>query len=172
MTPQRSNFLTKLLYEVSLKRKENPMLQKIEIDWDIHKLIENERRGFDEPPHFALRRLLGLHQPDAIDDKHTIPINNGGLPWTDEGVIIPHNSEARMEYDYGRQVYEGIFADGKLIVGSNRFDTLSKAARSLARTKAGDTTELNGWKYWKARFPGESEWRSLWDMREAARRKS
>ena len=28
-------------------------LQKIEVDWDIYRLIDNERRGFDEPQYVA-----------------------------------------------------------------------------------------------------------------------
>jgi hypothetical protein len=29
-------------------------LQKIDVDWDIHKMIEGERSSFDEPPYVAL----------------------------------------------------------------------------------------------------------------------
>ena len=35
----------------------------IEIDFDIHKLIENERKSFDESKNDALRRLLRLGPP-------------------------------------------------------------------------------------------------------------
>ena len=28
-------------------------MEKIEIDWDIRKLIEAERSGFDEPPYIC-----------------------------------------------------------------------------------------------------------------------
>ena len=35
-------------------------MRTIKIDFDIHKRIEMERRGFDDPPNAALRRLLGL----------------------------------------------------------------------------------------------------------------
>jgi hypothetical protein len=38
-------------------------LQKIDVDWDIHKMIESERSSFDEPPYVALRRLLKLPPP-------------------------------------------------------------------------------------------------------------
>ena len=87
-------------------------MEKIEIDWDIHQLIERERRGFDEPPFTALRRLLKLPEPIASAPSQPKPDAHGsGTPWTEDGVSVPHGSAARMEYDRGRQVYEGQFLE-------------------------------------------------------------
>ena len=139
-------------------------LQKIEIDWDIHKLIEGERSSFDEPPHVALRRLLKLppSKPLSLAATHN---TSAGTPWTDSGVTVPHGSLARMEYGRGSQVYEGQFLNGKLVVSGQSFDALSAAADTLALTKDGKKPSLNGWLYWKVKFPGETKWRSLNDMR-------
>lgn len=138
-------------------------LQKIEIDWDIHKLIEAERSSFDEPPYVALRRLLKLPpKPTAAPGDQE---GRSGLAWSDSGVTVPHGSLARMEYNRGTQVYEGQFLDGKLVVNGQSFGTLSAAADALAVTKDGKKTSLNGWNYWKVKFPGETNWRSLKDMR-------
>jgi hypothetical protein len=139
-------------------------LQKIEIDWDIHKLIEGERSSFDEPPYVALRRLLKLPSLKPSPAAAT-PTMGAGLPWTDSGVTVPHGSLARMEYGRGSQVYEGQFLNGKLVVKGQAFDSLSAAADALAVTKDGKKPSLNGWLYWKAKFPGETKWRSLNDMR-------
>ncbi len=136
----------------------------IEIDFDIHKLIENERRGFDERPYVALRRLLKLPEPEKLGDEQTAPPEQG-RPWRMGRVEVPHGSLARMEYDRGRQVYEGQFLDGKLVVDGQAFPTLSSAARALATTRNGQPAILNGWNYWQAKFPGETEWRNLEDMR-------
>ncbi|MBB6178059.1 hypothetical protein [Pseudorhizobium flavum] len=139
-------------------------MEKIEIDWDIHKMIENERQGFDEAPYLALRRLLNLPppaQPETASEKTLA----AGIPWTEDGVTVPHGSLARMEYLRGSQVYEGQFLDGRLVVEGQSFDTLSAAASALAVTKEGTKTNLNGWNYWKAKFPGESKWRALIEMR-------
>jgi len=144
----------------------------IEIDWDIHRAIVNEQHGFDEPPYKALRRLLGL--PDASETKSPeamVSLNDPGIPWREDGVEIPSGTKARMKYNYGRQVYEGHFHDGKLVVNGEEFDTLSNAASSLAVTKAGEKTQLNGWLYWEALLPGEKHWKRLEDMRSDARRK-
>lgn len=138
-------------------------LQKIEIDWDIHKLIEAERGSFSEPPYVALRRLLKLPPPQPSNDNP--PPRSSGIPWSDGGVTVPHGSLARMEYGRGSQVYEGEFLNGRLVVDGQSFDSLSAAANALAVTKEGEKPSLNGWLYWKAKFPGDTEWRSLNDMR-------
>jgi hypothetical protein len=137
-------------------------VEKIEIDWDIHKLIEAERRGFDEPPYVALRRLLKLPAPEI---RQARPSAEVGLAWTEEDVTVPHGSDARMEYERGAQVYEGKFLNGRLVVNGRSFKTLSAAASAFALTKDGSRTQLNGWNYWKVRFPGETKWRSLGEMR-------
>lgn len=74
-----------------------------------------------------------------------------------------------MEYDRGKQIYEGQFLNGKLVVvvGGKplSFDSLSAASNALAVTKAGKNPSLNGWIYWHAKFPGETKWRLLDDLR-------
>jgi hypothetical protein len=144
-------------------------LQRIDIDWDIHKMIEAERSSFDEPPYVALRRLLKLPAPKpatTTEKREAGP----GLPWVHDGVTVPHGSLARMEYLRGSQVYEGQFLNGKLVVNGVAFDTLSAAADALAVTKKGSKPSLNGWNYWKAKFPGETKWRSLEMMRLSAKK--
>ena len=139
-------------------------MEKIEIDWDIHKLIEAERRGFEEAPYLALRRLLKLPDLARVAETQSEVLSQG-VPWTEDGVIVPHGSLARMEYLRGTQVYEGQFLNGRLVVNGQFFDSLSAAARALAITKNGTKTNLNGWNYWKVKFPGEKRWRPLIEMR-------
>ena len=143
----------------------------LEIDWDIHKMIEVERRGFDEVPYLALRRLLGLKEP-SVEPPATVPRSavSEGRPWIEDGVQIPHGSLARMKYNYGRQTYEGSFLNGRLVVNGKGFDTLSAAANDLAVTKAGGKTQLNGWNYWEVQLPGETDWVRLRDLRSKALR--
>src|SRR5690349_10706809 len=100
-------------------------LQKIEIDWDIHKLIEGERRSFDEPPYVALRRLLKLPESKAAPVAAARTAVSGETPWTEDGVSVPHGSLARMEYGRGSQTYEGQFLNGQLVVDGQSFDSLS-----------------------------------------------
>jgi hypothetical protein len=90
-----------------------------------------------------------------------------GLPWVEDGVEVPHGSFAKMEYLRGSQVYEGRFLNGKLVVNGKSYEALSAAASALAKTKDGSNPSLNGWLYWKAKFPGELTWRSLGEMRQS-----
>jgi negative regulator of replication initiation len=153
--------------------------RQIEIDFDIHKLIELERRGFDEAPNAVLRRLLKLPEKGEIEAPTAAPAKvhasaytgGTGRPFIEDGVSIPHGSLARMEYLRGSQVYEGQFLDGKLVVNGVAYPSLSNAADALAITKKGEKTSLNGWRYWEVRRPGETAWVKLWDLREAVRRK-
>jgi hypothetical protein len=144
-----------------MQEKAMQQLQKIDIDFDIHRMIEGERESFDEPPYIALRRLLKLPPPKAAPASKT----SSGIPWSDDGVTIPHGSMARMEYGRGSQLYEGQFLNGKLVVNGVPYDTLSAASDALAVTKSGKKTSLNGWLYWKVQFPNETTWRSLNEMR-------
>jgi hypothetical protein len=135
-------------------------LKKIDIDLDIYKVIEAERRSFDEEPYMALRRLLRLPALKPADAE-----NKKGIPWSEDGVTVPHGSMAKMEYLRGEQVYYGQFLNGKLVVNGRSFKTLSAAACAIALTKDGVKTSLNGWQYWQAKFPGEDKWRWLRDER-------
>lgn len=145
-------------------------LATIEIDFDIHQRIEGERRSFDEPPYLALRRLLNLPAPTEAG-KDNEDSSTDGRPWREGLVEVPHGSFARMSYQRGKQIFEGRFWDGKLVVDGRPFDTLSAAASALAVTKGGDHPNLNGWNYWEAKLPGETRWRSLAEMRQAARQR-
>jgi hypothetical protein len=154
----------------SLSTDRSFSMEKIEIDWEIHQMIEAERKGFAEPRYLALRRLLGLSAPAAAPAPETAPIVQAlgdGMPWTKNGVTIPHGAPARMEYGRGSwfQVYEGQFLNGRLVVNDQSFDTLSAAAKALATTKDGKKTSLDGWLYWKVKLPGDTEWRSIGGMR-------
>lgn len=46
-------------------------MRKIDVDFDVHQLIELERRNFGESPNDVLRRLLGLR--DASDPRPRTP---------------------------------------------------------------------------------------------------
>ncbi len=143
-----------------------PQLQSIEVDWDIYKMVETERSSFDEPHYVALRRLLKL---PALKTSPK-PEAETGRSWIEDGVEVPHGSLARMEYLRGSQVYEGRFLNGMLVVNGRPYEALSAAASALAKTKDGSQPSLNGWLYWKAKFPGETVWRSLGAMRKSKRK--
>ncbi|MEJ1969542.1 MAG: hypothetical protein WDN03_13055 [Rhizomicrobium sp.] len=136
----------------------------IEIDFDVHKLIENERTGFTESANDALRRLLKL--PPRAAAKPGKKAVNGHRSWSDEGVTLAHGTALRMRYN-GR-LHEGEIVDGKWIVDGKTFDSPSGAASGVAITKSGKHTRLDGWIYWEAKQPGEDNWARITSLRTGA----
>lgn len=144
-------------------------MRKIEIDFDIHQMIEMERRGFGEPEFMALRRLLKLPEKEKPAPEVAV-VEEVGIPFVEDGVRVPHGSEARMHYLHGRQQYSGRFLNGMLVVNGKSFTSLSKAAGSVAVKKNGQKDpSLNGWLYWEVKFPGQSNWRKMDQLREELR---
>jgi hypothetical protein len=133
----------------------------IEIDFDIHKLIEAERRSFTETPNEVLRRLLNMSTPEPSTQAARKP--DAGRSWSGEGVTLPHRTALRMRYN-GRQ-HEGQVVDGKWIVDGKTFDSPSGAASGVAITKSGKRTRLDGWIYWEVRVPGDESWMPISGLR-------
>lgn len=140
-------------------------LKAIEVDFDIHKMIEAERRGFGEPPFMALRRLLKL--PDLSPPAHSTPEMKTGRAWTGDGATLSHGTKLRMDYNQRR--YEGFILDGEWVIDGQKFSSPSGAASGVAITKSGDKTKLDGWGYWEVMQPGDTSWTALKNLRRAKR---
>jgi hypothetical protein len=130
----------------------------IEIDFDIHKLIEANRRSFRDSANDVLRHLLKLGEPAPIETGA-----RAGRPWTGEGATLPHGTIVRMSYN-GR-LHEGQIIDGKWVVEKETFDSPSGAASGVAVTRKGKRTKLDGWIYWKVKRPGDANWVELSNLR-------
>jgi len=136
-------------------------LRTIEIDFDIHKLIEGERRSFDETPNDALRRLLKL--PDnapTVAKRDFTPRRD----WSDKGVVLPHGTAIRMEYS--GKAHFGHIRDGVWVIDDQIFDSPSGAASGVAITRKGNQTKLDGWKYWYVKRPRDTGWTPISDLRK------
>lgn len=140
-------------------------MRQIEIDFEIHQLIELERNSFSESPNGALRRLLGLEE-EEVSDVEIISVQKGdaGLPWSGKGVTLPHGTRVKMSYR-GRQA-DGQIVDGKWVVEGVSSASPSDAARQAAITKEGSHPSLNGWNYWKALVPGSTKWKPINHLRK------
>jgi hypothetical protein len=86
--------------------------------------------------------------------------------WSSDGVTLPHDTDLRMNYN-ADQRFVGKIDNGKWFVKGQYFDSPSAAASTLARTKDGQPTSLNGWNYWEARLPGSAEWKPIKSLRPA-----
>ncbi len=141
-------------------------MKSIEIDFDVHRLIELERRGFDEPENAALRRLLKLPEATAHDSQQNescaigqMKSADSGRPWSGKGVLLPHGTELRMEYR--GQIVRGVIEDGSWLVEGDKTTSPSDAAGSAVVTKSGERPSLNGWIYWEVKRPDDANWRAL-----------
>lgn len=142
----------------------------IEIDFDVHKLIETERYSFDERPNDVLRRLLKI--PNAATRSVSGQIGRpagistrtiSGKQWSDEGAVLPHGTLLRMTYS-GRD-YEGQVVNGKWVINGQSFDSPSGAASGIAITRKGTKTKLDGWNYWYVKRPDDAGWVALSSLR-------
>lgn len=131
----------------------------IEIDFDIHKLIEAERQSFSESPNAVLRRLLGITTPEPSRSGK----DSQGKSWAGDGVALPHGTDIRMSYN-GR-LHEGQIRDGMWVIGEKSFSSPSGAASGVAVTKSGKMTRLDGWTYWEVRLPGQVAWTPIRNLR-------
>ena len=130
-------------------------MRTIEIDFDVHKAVELERRSFSETENDALRRLLKLSEA-SVTTLTTPSAETDGLPWFRKGVTLPHGTRLRMQYN-GQQ-HSGIVENGEWVVEGGRFNTPSGAASRVAVTKNGNHTSLDGWAYWFVKRPGDTDW--------------
>jgi hypothetical protein len=152
---------------------ENEM-KTIEIDFDIHRLIELERKGFDEPENAALRRLLKLPMLGApLTDRKAESgsdepdsVASIGVAWSWKGVVLPHGTQLRM--DYRGQMVRGHVEQGKWVIDGKSYTSPSDAAGSSVVTKGCERPSLNGWVYWEVKRPNDGNWRKLQSLKPKA----
>ncbi|WP_143079779.1 hypothetical protein [Bosea lupini] len=135
-------------------------MRTIEIDFDVHRKIETERKSFDDTPNDVLRRLLN------IDQQIVLPKGSTGRGWSGKGVSLPHGTQVSMSYN-GKH-YVGLIDNGSWLVENIRFDSPSGAASGVAITKSGRKTRLDGWVLWQVKRPGDAEFQSLSELKVKA----
>ncbi len=134
-------------------------MRMIEVDFDVHRLIEMERRGFDETENTVLRRLLKLGL--ASDSQRAEVKSLRG--WSKGGISLPHGTELRMEYN--GLLHIGRIVDGAWEVEGHREKSPSGAAGAVARTKDGASVNINGKSYWQVRRPGDMDWTAYAELK-------
>ncbi len=123
-------------------------MPQIEIDFDVFKGLTALRLTEDVTHNDVIRSLLGL--PTMPRNASTASPNNGGRPWEVSGTKFPQGSDFTVEYK--RTSYGAKVVDGKLeLSDGSRFSTPSAAAVHIAGHP------INGWRFWKCRLPGTSQ---------------
>ena len=160
-----------------------PKLRSIDIDFDVHKKIEEARLSFDDSPNAVLRRLLNMTDDNSSSQYFGQGNGEQGLsgeslelmgsrslsaedlerPWWGKGVTLSHGTKLQMEYR-GRQ-YDGEIHNGRWLVEGERFGSPSKAAGGVVLTKDGKHPQINGWIYWHVKRPGDEDWILINELR-------
>jgi len=143
-------------------------MMTIEIDFDVYKALTARRNDETVSYNDVLRTLLGLSQPVA--GLRRLFGLGGGKPegsdaakgvvndWFYKGIQFPAGTSLRAKYK--GQVHVARIDRGGIVVGGKRFATPSDAARAVTGTN------VNGWRFWQCRLPGEAGWRRLDALRQ------
>lgn len=119
-------------------------MPQIEVDFDVFKEITYRRAAEDVTPNDVLRELLQL--PKAPKRSATID----GEPWIVSDTRFPAGTQFRAHYK--GKAYTGVVKGAGLeLSDGHRFPTPSAAAMHITGNN------VNGWRFWKCKIPGASE---------------
>lgn len=144
------------------------MMKTIEIDFDVHRMIEAERQGFHDTPNAVLRRLLQLDpapaEPESgFADAPMALLAPPERPWVWKGVELPQGTELRL--NYAGVEARGHVVEGRLNFSGAGYRSPSPAVARVVETARGDRVRVNGWKHMDARRPGDDRWIPLDELR-------
>lgn len=137
----------------------------IEIDFEVFKAITARRPSQHVTENDVLRSLLGLPAKSKLEVAVSalgegVAAMAGSRPgdvWVCKSVRFPVNSHLRAKYQ-GRTVQAEIKVDGIHVAGKVA-NSPSQAAHFVTNTN------VNGWTFWEARFPGQQGWTPIQALR-------
>ena len=102
----------------------------------------------------VLRELLGLPSK-----KEPTSPTGGPMPgdWIAKGVRFPAGTEFRATYK--GKTYLARVEGGALVLDGKRHDSPSSAAVAITGNN------VNGWRFWEARLPGQANWKIIESLR-------
>ncbi len=128
----------------------------IEIDFDVFKAITNRRPSEETTENDVLREVFGL-PPKKRAYLNVLAPEAGD--WVTKGIRFPAGTEFRANYK-GRTHLARVEGGG-IVVEGKRYDTPSSAAMALTKSN------VNGWRFWEARLPGQAGWKIIESLRRA-----
>jgi hypothetical protein len=123
-------------------------MASIDIDFDVFKELTVRRAHEGVSHNDVLRELLGLD--DA--DHQTAPLDTLGCYL--KGVFFPENTAFRVSYKGKTHTAE---IKGGAWIGDDGQPRNSPSEAAHAVTG----NNVNGWRFWEGRRPGEDAWRKL-----------
>jgi hypothetical protein len=122
-------------------------MPQIDIDFEVFKELTNRRPSEDVTYNDVLRDLLKIPAPSKLAKQAA----NRSKPWVVSDTSFPAGSEFMA--DYKGKTYSGLVKDGKLqLSDGHKFSTPSAAAMHVT------TTNANGWRFWRCKLPGASQY--------------
>lgn len=121
-------------------------MPQIDIDFEVFKALTTLRPTEEVNYNDVLRKLLNL----SNSSKPAKPIPGDGRPWVVSDTSFPVGAEFMTEYK--GKIYRGAVVNGKLrLEDGHSFSTPSAAAIHVTGGNA------NGWRFWKCKLPGTSQ---------------
>jgi len=127
---------------------------KIPVDLEVYKALEARRQSFSESHNDILRRALGI--PPRSTARSEAPPIEEVVVWRRKGVGLPKGTRWRMSTAQGE--HNGDVVEGGFRLKGEVFSSPSRLATSIYRTRSGQRTNLNGWRYIEVRRPGDADW--------------
>jgi hypothetical protein len=122
-------------------------MPEINIDFEVFKELTNRRPTEDVTYNDVLRELLELPRPSSLAKAAT----NGSKPWVVSDTSFPPETVFMAEYK--GNTFSGRVRDGKLELSDGaKFSTPSAAAVYITKTN------VNGWRFWRGKLPGNSQY--------------
>ncbi len=135
-------------------------MRTIEVDFDVFKAITARRASEEVSENDVLRELFGLPKQARLQAQGG-PATDGARDWVAKGVRFPAGTEFRAIYK-GRTCTARV-EGGALVLDGKRYDSPSPAAVSITGSA------VNGWRFWEARLPGQSEWKMIESLRRSGK---
>ena len=126
-------------------------MHTIEIDFEVFKALTMKRSSEQVTYNDVLRDLLNL--PPSKTENVPVVRNAEGEGWRSKGVLFPNGTEFRARYK--GETYTAKVEGGALVLNGKSHYSSSRAARSVTGKS------VNGWFFWQARRPGDSDWRVI-----------
>ena len=149
---------------------------QIEIDFDVFKQLTSLRKTENDSYNNVIRRLLGL--PDAFErivaalaeqmshSERSGPSDQGRIfglggnwgAWFN-GIFFPEGTQFRATYKgstYTAKIEEARWVDQNGVSRNSPSDAASAVCKG---------TNVNGWRFWHALRPGDTDWHRLDELR-------
>lgn len=122
----------------------------IDIDFEVFKALTARRQSEAFTVNDVIRALLKL--PSQGTKAFVAPASTAD-DWFCKGVRFPVGTELRASYKGAK--HTGVIKAGKLLVNGQQAFSPSNAASMITGNN------INGWRFWEARLPGQSKWQLL-----------